>query len=179
MHEPPITLPAAGPNEPVEGVIIACNDERASRGIFSSVQVPPSHQIHQQGILAPLTALVGVPILVWRHIEQDPFTIERSSGLDNQIVTYLMIQPHNGLADMMWQLNVGTVTVVRQDRKPLTLEAIEALWQFCSSIISDSDGLQVPTERMTPEGFGEFCQKYKQRMIRDGKTRFKSLSIPI
>ncbi|TFY71191.1 hypothetical protein EVG20_g1802 [Dentipellis fragilis] len=173
------TIPVTGADEPVQGVVVACDGERAHYGIFSPVQLPPSHEIHQQGIISPISALTGVPIAVWRHLEQSPSRIQPSPALDNQITTYLMIDPDSGFAPPPWQGNIGTVTVMRQDRKPLTPEAIETIWMFCDSLLDDFSGGLQPQQRMNPAGFEEFSQNYKESMIMNGRSDFESLTLPL
>ncbi|KAA1471148.1 hypothetical protein DENSPDRAFT_837075 [Dentipellis sp. KUC8613] len=163
----------------VQGVVVACDGERGQFGVFSPVELPPSHEIYQEGTISPVSALTGVPIAVWRHLQESPFAIRHSAALDNQITTYLMIDPVTGFAPPSWQQNVGTVTVMREDGKPLTPEAIETIWMFCDSLLEDfSDGRQ-PQQRMNPEGFMEFCESYKSRMVRDGRSDFSSLILPL
>ncbi|EGN92295.1 hypothetical protein SERLA73DRAFT_191328 [Serpula lacrymans var. lacrymans S7.3] len=85
-------------NTNVTGIVIACNKDRVHNPIFQSTVIEPTHQIHSLGIECPLFNQVGFPIVMYRHIRQNSLTMHRDPGLDNQIATYLMIEPTNGFA---------------------------------------------------------------------------------
>jgi hypothetical protein len=82
--------------EMVQGITIYCNRERR-QGIFQPVNIGPTHDIHRLGELGPVSKMVGLPIVVYRHIQQPWMSRPDDASLDNQIATYLMIEK-DGLA---------------------------------------------------------------------------------
>lgn len=82
------------------GVTIACNADRA-RGarIFETKIIDPSHAIYGRGVLCHLFQQVGFPLILFRHLDDDPTTMLRDPGLDNQIATHLMTLPSTGSPD--------------------------------------------------------------------------------
>jgi len=167
------------------GVIIPCEgDKRAGRrGIFQAVEIQPSDEIHRLGVPSPVLQRAGLPIVIYRHLKEDPLSIPRTPNLDNQIATYLMIDPDSGMAPPHWQQGVGTVTVMRRDGQPLSIEAIETIWTYCDSLLDDfgsvGDGLPHPRRRMNPAGFERFCRNYKNERVINGYTGFSSMSVPL
>ncbi|KIJ61728.1 hypothetical protein HYDPIDRAFT_96116 [Hydnomerulius pinastri MD-312] len=81
----------------VTGVIIACNADRA-RGarVFEAKIIDPSHAIYGRGVICPLFQQVGFTLVLFRHLTDDPMTMVRDAGLDNQIATHLMTHPGTG-----------------------------------------------------------------------------------
>lgn len=59
-------------------------------------EIPPEHEIHRVGILCPVSQRVGLPLVIYRHLEAD--LRRHDASLDNQVATYLMIDPHSGFA---------------------------------------------------------------------------------
>lgn len=84
---------------PVRGVTIHCeNDKRRGAGIFQITDLSPTHNIHTEGVLCPVSVKIGLPIIMYRHLRGDPLAAARDAGLDNQIATYLMVDPRSGFA---------------------------------------------------------------------------------
>ncbi|KAF9228214.1 hypothetical protein BS17DRAFT_692323 [Gyrodon lividus] len=81
----------------VMGVTIACNADRA-RGarIFEAKIIDPLHAIYTRGIICPLFQQVGFPLILFRHLIDDPTTMLRDHGLDNQVATHLLTHPSTG-----------------------------------------------------------------------------------
>ncbi|KAH7927989.1 hypothetical protein BV22DRAFT_233957 [Leucogyrophana mollusca] len=82
----------------VVGITIACNADRHHRGVFETTIIKPSHKIYELGVVCPLYNKVGLPLVMYRHLSEDPLNMCRDPGLDNQIATFLMIEPSNGFA---------------------------------------------------------------------------------
>ncbi|KAG2015395.1 hypothetical protein CC2G_008671 [Coprinopsis cinerea AmutBmut pab1-1] len=177
--------------EHVTGVTIYCNGERKPER-FSGTRIHRSDAVFGFGYVTPVPARFGVPLLIfrkdslpepfrpWRGTEQDP------SSLDNQEATYLMISTQFGLAPLEWQCQVGTVTVVRADYKPLTPAELETIWAYISHLISNYYGLgdrdpdgSVARAQMTKEKFLAFSELYKEECIKKGRAEFKNLVLPI
>ncbi|KII83211.1 hypothetical protein PLICRDRAFT_119711 [Plicaturopsis crispa FD-325 SS-3] len=78
-------------------VTVTCDEDRRGPP-FRSTVVGSAHGIHTYGVPSPVSSLVSVPILVYRHIREGSLSMTTRKGLDNQIVTYLMIDPLTGFA---------------------------------------------------------------------------------
>ncbi|KAJ3526579.1 hypothetical protein NMY22_g10109 [Coprinellus aureogranulatus] len=147
----------------VKGIVIPCDgDLRAEgRSIFESVDVPRSHPIHREGETAPLPKRVGIPLIVYKQ-PRPPRERYQRERLDNQKTTYLMIDPVTGFAPAQWQQDIGTVTVIRADHKPLTLPEIETIWMYQDWILDlFGDGPERAHAQMTKEKFRAFFANWK------------------
>jgi hypothetical protein len=78
-------------------MIIGCESDRRN-GLFNAIDLDATHPIHTQGIVCPVSAKVGLPIVIYRHLRENPLSMRRDAGLDNQQATYLMIDPESGFA---------------------------------------------------------------------------------
>lgn len=166
--------------EVVQGIIIPCDGDRRKYAFFEPIDVPRSHPIHKEGEVTPVLKKVGVPLLVYKHPRPADQVYEQAQ-LDNQKTTYLMIEPASGFAPERWQKNIGTVTVIRADHKPLTKEEIEVLWMYCDHLLElFGDGPGRAHAAMTRQKFDKFCEWYKEEYITNiGRTEFEGLSLPI
>ncbi|KIK93804.1 hypothetical protein PAXRUDRAFT_828606 [Paxillus rubicundulus Ve08.2h10] len=166
----------------VRGVSIACNADRA-RGarIFEVKILDPSHPIHTQGgIICPLFQQVGFPLVLYRHHTEDPLTMLRDPGLDNQVAMHLLTHPGTGHPEERWRRAgcLGTVIVLRQDGKPLTLEAVETVLMYADYVLGlFGDGVS-PSSLLNPAGFQRFCQKYKNQRVSGGHSNFYTMALP-
>lgn len=88
------------PPDKVWGITIACDADRA-RGAqgFEAKLIDSSHPIHTQGIPCPLFQQVGFPLILFRHIADDPASMQRDLGLDNQVAAHLLTHPNTGHPD--------------------------------------------------------------------------------
>ncbi|KAI6046620.1 hypothetical protein EDC04DRAFT_3052959 [Pisolithus marmoratus] len=184
------STPVTGPSsqkEPqtdsVVGIIIACDGDRG-RGsrVFTPTTIHPSHPIWAHGQSSPLFRQVGLPLIVYRDHPGNPLTMVGNAGLDNQIATFLMIEPGTGFAGIEWVRGgvVGTVTVVRQDKKPLTCEAIETLWMYADFIVElYGEGFGTPARGLTPQSFRRFCKEYKEERLLNGYNKFADMPLPL
>lgn len=82
-----------------------------------------------------------------------------------------------------WQSAVGSVTVMRQDGKPLTKAALETLWMFCSNLLdrlSDDDGGHgSQLKHMTPASWKNFCRSYVEEVKGYGtRNDFDDVQLP-
>ncbi|KAL0572396.1 hypothetical protein V5O48_009556 [Marasmius crinis-equi] len=144
--------------------------------------VPADHPVWTRGSVAPISQIVGVPLLIWRELEELGLDVRNDPNRDNQAVTFLMIDPESGFAPARWQKNVGPVTIVRGDHNPLTLVALEMIWMFCDRIL-DIIGEQTgtPLKMYTREVFNEFCQSYKEQYIQypSRRTEMEAQELPL
>ena len=123
------------------------------RGVSHAEQVliDRSDPIFERGELSPVMARCGVPLALVRSregLQRQP----RAAELDNQAATFFMIPPveSNAFAPAAWQWNVGEVTLVRRDRRHLSLPHFYHLWDFFATMLtSDADRLAC----YSPRGF--------------------------
>jgi len=172
-------LSAPPPREPIAGVRILGGDNRPFYP--KPTTVGPDHPVWTLGSISPVSQIVGVPILIYREREETDLATPNDADLDNQSVTYLMIEPVRGFAPPRWQKNIGPVTVVRADKKPLTPLALEMIWMYCDAIIQDFGDGPTPYGRYSPEAFQEFCQGYKEDYIENGirVDEFRAQQLPL
>ncbi|KAJ6495263.1 hypothetical protein C8R45DRAFT_165522 [Mycena sanguinolenta] len=164
----------------VPGMVIPCDSEIGRHGIFREIDLEAAHPIHTHGIVCPVSAQVGLPIVMYRHLKEDPLDMDRDAGLDNQKATYLMIDPISGFAPPEWQMCVGSVTVMRKDGKLLTHESIETIWMYHDRILDlFGDNGSAPRRMMTSQGFKEYCAGYKDDMLLNGRTEFANMTVPL
>ncbi|KDQ56108.1 hypothetical protein JAAARDRAFT_36895 [Jaapia argillacea MUCL 33604] len=166
--------------EKVIGIVIRCEGERRGGGPFQTIEIRPNHEIHRSGMICPLSKKIGLPLVIYRH-EKVPW-MNRSyedASLDNQIATYLMIG-QDGFAPADWQKQLGSVTVMRKDGKPLTHEAIETIWMYHDSLIEEfGDDPMLPQRRMNPNAFQRYCKQYKNERLSNGYNLFRDMPVPI
>ncbi|KLO16552.1 hypothetical protein SCHPADRAFT_937749 [Schizopora paradoxa] len=122
------------------------------------VDIGSNHEIFSGGgYLSPVSKLIGLPILIYRHLHdhpQDYFHHSMKQQYDNQAATYLMIDPKTGFAPPEWQSGVGRVTVARLDKTPLCKEDLGNLWMYCDHILDyfSANG-RPPKHYYTPSAF--------------------------
>ncbi|TFK53481.1 ectomycorrhiza-upregulated zf-MYND domain-containing protein [Heliocybe sulcata] len=152
--------------------------------LFEHVLIKADHHVFSmRGELCPVTQLVGLPLLVY----SEAFATGVGLDANNQATVYLRIEPENGLAPLHWQMNgPGTCIVVRQDRRPLTRQAIEAMWQFTAKLIDgfgyarDSDCGWAPVQSvMTPASWQIFSRDYYQQQREKGRVGFDKFWEPL
>ena len=76
---------------------------------------------------------------------------------------------------MEWQSWVGSVIVVRQDKKPLLPEHVETLCDFCQSYLQPlfEEALEGSLDKksvldqITQDGFQKYWEQYSQREIKE------------
>ncbi|KLO09176.1 hypothetical protein SCHPADRAFT_879660 [Schizopora paradoxa] len=130
-----------------------------------AVEISADHEIFNgKGVLSPVSKLIGHPILIYRHLQDEPLNYlfhPRREHFDNQSVTYLMIDPETTVAPPRWQQGIGRVTVVRQDKKPLSSLNMEKLWAYCYRIL---DGFDYrggpPRHRYSPDAYEKWAKNY-------------------
>jgi len=153
--------------------------------VFEHAIIGPSHAIHTKGVVCPLFHQVGFPLVLFRHLADDNPASEavtrRDHGLDNQMAAHLMTNPSTGQPEGKFQRAgcIGTVTVIRQDGKSLSLEAIETALMYVDLLVGRFlDGVS-PSRLLNPAGFQYFCQRYKEERILSGSKAFERMNIPL
>lgn len=91
---------------------------------------PADHLVFSQEVL-PVPGLINIPLVLCRKGTE---SADRAD-LDNQIATYLNLDPDSGFAPPTWQSHVGTVLVARKDRKPLLPQHLEGVWMYCDYML--------------------------------------------
>ncbi|KLO09175.1 hypothetical protein SCHPADRAFT_931318 [Schizopora paradoxa] len=129
------------------------------------VEISSNHEIFNgAGHLSPLSILVGQPILVYRHLRDDPYDYEchpQREELDNLSVTHMMINPKSGFAPARWQCGIGRVTIAREDKSPLSKKDLEKIWMYCDAVIeSFSNDCVPPLGTHNPTTFERFARNY-------------------
>lgn len=132
--------------------------------------VPSNHEMFgtgpRAGKVSPISAVVGVPILIWRHDPTNSLNYishPNRERLDNQAVTFLMINPYTGWAPAEWQQGIGRVTIARADKKPLSIGDLEMIWMFCDSVgeqANELGGDYVARRWYTAQAFQRWCADY-------------------
>lgn len=129
---------AATPKSSVQGVTLYCAGEGKNNAHpeFEVVSVSPHSFIFSTPI-CEISELVGIPIQIMRvHTQID---INRN----NQNATFLKIQCKEsddtdaifnevGFALDEWQVLAGNVIAARVDKKPLSIETMQVLCEFCA-----------------------------------------------
>ncbi|KIM82054.1 hypothetical protein PILCRDRAFT_820955 [Piloderma croceum F 1598] len=156
----------------IQGIVIGCNNDRYG-GTFRPIDIQPTHPIHSAGQVSPVSRVVGLPIIIYRHTHAD----DGGTELDNLIATHLMIDPTDGYAPLDWQRAVGTVTVKREDGQPLSPEAIETIWMYNDHLLNlFGDGR---TPHVTRDRFRKYCKKYKEERLLNGYDSFRDMPVPL
>ncbi|KAL0571133.1 hypothetical protein V5O48_010825 [Marasmius crinis-equi] len=160
--DPPVSLTLTSPSSDIQGVRLI-GGYNAPFFPDKPKPVPRDHPVWTASAVSPISQIVGVPLLI--HRESSEMGLEESNDpdRDNQAVTFLMIEPMSGFAPARWQKNIGPITIVRGDHKPLTRVALEMIWMFCDRILDIfGDDTGTPWEMYTREAFVEFCEDYKE-----------------
>ncbi|KAH7114751.1 hypothetical protein B0J13DRAFT_460077, partial [Dactylonectria estremocensis] len=99
---------------PIQAPIVRCDVEKIEFPPWSATTIPTDHPVFSQDV-PPVPGLIEVPLVLHRVGTRSA----NRADLDNQIATYLNINPVSGFPPPVWQSHVGTDVVARKDRKPL------------------------------------------------------------
>ncbi|KAI2610256.1 uncharacterized protein GGS25DRAFT_254408 [Hypoxylon fragiforme] len=152
----------------IPAVILRCEKEKQNHPPWSAVNLASDHLAFEENPVSPISALIEVPLMLHRVHSQFKNQWEQ----DNQIATYLMIDPITGFAPPQWQSWVGTVLAVRADRKPLLPHHLEGVWMYCDRILDIfGDGNGAPQHLYNRKAFEEWWEGYArtQKRNRPGK----------
>ena len=98
--------------------------------------------------MAPVPALLGIPLHVTRVRPRPPELVDRAD-FDNQWATWMMIEPVSGFAPPRWQAHVGPVVVWRPDGVAVSSHDMCLLNDFLSALLDRySDGDVVPVSQI-------------------------------
>ena len=146
--------------EHVKGVSIACDGEvRAGVNEMASCDVPLNHDVFIIGEVSPVSKLIGIPLLVLRLRPAPEYTEVKDcfgfklkfseSYFPNKTAGTVMMccglkeadDPLNDTplfdSPTRWSANVGSVIVVREDRKLLDSHHVQALLSFAHTALSN------------------------------------------
>ncbi|KAJ7233901.1 ectomycorrhiza-upregulated zf-MYND domain-containing protein [Mycena rebaudengoi] len=175
--------PMCKPYSPDEvwGIKLGTNSEvkASEERRFQHALLKSDHPIFSWSEECPLTALCGVPLLIFSE------GVSRGTKVDdNQTAVYLRIETDNCFAPPRWQTHAaGTCFVMRKDKKPLTRETIETIWAFHSKILScpSLDGKPwAPIQGiMNPTAFQIFSQDYWKQQSEKQRPGFSLLWQPL
>lgn len=171
-------LPSNGLKGYVQGVKICCNGD-LKQGRFVEVDVPLDHAIFTASKGPDIPKKIGLDIRIHKYAPNPAwrFTV---GNFDNQGVTFLHLNanPHSpswGWAPPEWQNEVGSVLLVRADRKPISPRQVEILTEYCcselqpnfeSSIEANSlSARQRFFDRINKQGFEAYFKSYKKEQM--------------
>ncbi|KAH7124433.1 hypothetical protein EDB81DRAFT_861075 [Dactylonectria macrodidyma] len=167
-HSSPSTSTAVhSASGPIQAVIVRCDVEKIKFALWSTTTIPADHAVFSQPV-PPVPGLIEVP-LVLHHVGTQS---ANQADLDNEIATYLNINPDSGFAPPEWRSHVGTVVVARKDKKPLLPHHLEGVWMYCDHILDlFGEGEGAPRWLYNRQAFekwwGDYCEEQKQ--FRPGK----------
>jgi hypothetical protein len=144
----------------IKCVRVLCRGETGREGVFIDEELHPSHPVFETGTISPVSRMLGMPVRVHRLDPRPSLSIPRTANLDNQHTTYIMIEPVSGFAPRAWQQGIGTVVVARDDRQPLSAQALEAMWNYIDRLLdlySIGPGT-VTAQHLCPEAFNGFLR---------------------
>ncbi len=136
------------PEIKVNGVKINCEADLKPFGAeqYAAVRVPRDHPIFHVTEPVEISKYLGFPILVYRYLFDIPLGAD-TLPYTNSPASYLHMcfDPSAlacGMVPLGWDTLVGSVLVVRQDRKDITPHQVEALCSYCElgGIVPDDVG---------------------------------------
>ncbi|KAI9658421.1 MAG: hypothetical protein M1821_002554 [Bathelium mastoideum] len=158
----------------IKGVRINCigDQELFEKRQFEAVEIPLTDSIFTKHDTSDIAKRIGLPIFTrcyppspgWVN-NQDNKIFKGKIAFSNRDASFLHLccDPNAkfeqstgrsgwGFASMQWQNSVGSVLVVRQDKKPLFPSLVEALCKYCryqiSPLMAHSHGEYAPEEPM-------------------------------
>ena len=150
--------------ENVMGVKINCHGDQKTFGAkpFEAIEIPRVHPIFDHNEESEIAERIGLPILTRKYPPNQAWADEKNwkeslGPYCNQPATFLHLSCDKksstwGWAPPQWQNRVGSVLVVRKDRKPLLPLHMEAISRYCQFEIAPffehSQGGYAPEEPM-------------------------------
>ncbi|KAK3681020.1 hypothetical protein B0T22DRAFT_473730 [Podospora appendiculata] len=154
----------------VQGVMLRCNVDAAEHGDappWVATTLPADHDVFYRAAPAPVSEMIGIPLIIdrVRGLEE-----ETPSHLDNAMAAALNVDPESGRAPASWRKNVGTVTVVRVDKKPLLVQQLEAIVKYCELVAARLAEGGLPKGMLSRRGFEAWFETYceEQKKVRMG-----------
>lgn len=141
-----VKKPAANvrPTEQFSGVRINCRSDQdiGARPKFEPIKLPINHPVFRAPV-SSISKRIELPIRISRCLPGETSlknTNREEYNASNQAATFLQLvaDPNSsqwGWAPFEWQSPAGSVIVVREDRKPILPQHIEALCHFCQYVL--------------------------------------------
>lgn len=180
----------------VRGVKINCKGDQMYCGAagYAAVDVPVGHPVFSKAI-APISEPIGMPLHTWRCPPDKAWKDNYSGSYTNIPATFLhQITDEDsgswGWAPMEWQDGVGSVLVVREDGRDVSVQQVEALCHFCQFKMQPLfenalGGGLVHMSRaqvlgyLTPKGFRDYFAEMRARRMEEGESGgWKTASAP-
>ncbi|CAH0396254.1 unnamed protein product [Bemisia tabaci] len=124
----------------VKGVRINCDGDRelCKRPPFEAVEVSPDILFSDQDT-SSIAERMGLPIFVRKYSPDPKWEADPSAyGNSNATFLHMCCDPKSewwGWAPLHWRTQVGSVFVIRQDKKPLLPLHVEALCHYCREFL--------------------------------------------
>jgi hypothetical protein len=193
----------------VKGVRINCNGDRKmfNKPCFEAVELSSTDLIFSDRDTSDIAERIGLPIFTQRcppnpgwanELENKIF--ENGSPFNNQEATFLHLccdpkaefDLHTGImgwgwASQRWQNSVGSIIVVRQDKKPLSPLHVEALSKYCRyeirPLLAHCIGEYHPEEPMSKDAvLAMICRPtffiYWSKLLDEKHIEGESTSVP-
>jgi hypothetical protein len=163
------TTTAQHTGEPIKGVYLTCTKEP---GGFYEVNIPSDHIIFRSQMLE-VPAMLGIPLVMARVGTKSDY----QPDLDCQIAIYLNIKYSDGLAPPHWQSHVGSCTVARRDKKPLSSQHLEAVWMYMDRLL-DCYGEVSPKKAqklVNRADFEKWFAMYKKNQVTNGRKEWENV----
>ncbi|KAN0069023.1 zinc finger mynd-type protein [Elaphomyces granulatus] len=167
-------IPGPATQQSVKGVKINCigDQKMSNKPNFEAVEIPLTDPIFSTHDTSDIAKRIGLPIFTRRCLpdpkwanHQDSKIFEHQIPFNNQDATFLHLccdpkadfNLHMGTlgwgwASQQWQNSVGSVIVVREDKKPLFPLHVEALCKYCRyeirPLLGHCNGEYAPEEPM-------------------------------
>jgi len=176
--------PQRSPGDKVQGVKITCLGDQKILGAwkYMSVDVPSDHSVFILREASPIAKLLGLEIFVCKY-PLNKLWKEHRESYENPGVEFLQIDadPKSdswGSTPEQWKGDLGSVVVVRADRKPIAPRQIESLCEYCKiklqPAFEDEKGGKRTKEEvlnlMTKEVFKEFFYEFRREKAKDDPT---------
>ncbi|QDS73296.1 hypothetical protein FKW77_005806 [Venturia effusa] len=170
-HDKPEEFPNSATKKTVKGVKINCPGEQKIHGKakYEAVNVLLSDPVFTKGDKSGISELIGLPVLTRKcRIDSASANVKiggSSHGFCNQSATFMhlccdanaKLNGANlgfGWAPRKWKEQVGTVLVVREDKKPILPFHVEAFADYCQyrarPYFGHAVGEYAPCQPMTP-----------------------------
>ncbi|EPQ57124.1 hypothetical protein GLOTRDRAFT_38618 [Gloeophyllum trabeum ATCC 11539] len=156
--------------------------------LFEHVLIKADHPVFSEGELCPVSVAVGMPLILYSAAVNGMQVRARDQG--NQAAVFLRIEPENAIAPLPCTIFPAAdclllqCIIVRHDRRPLTREAIEAMWQFTAKVINGagyptSDGW-VPVRSLVTTAYWQvFSRDYYKEQKGKGRAGFDEFWEPL
>jgi hypothetical protein len=151
----------------IQGVDISCIGDQLGlrKPAFVKVEILSTHPVFINTQPSALSLKLGLLILVYKHKNLADYALMDPSDLaivyrdgnpyrnDNAMFMNLNVDPRSedwGTSNPEeWEGKVGNVLVVRQDKKPISVQQVHLLARFCSRLDQDMKALKRKTAGMS------------------------------